>query len=42
MKLIEQTKVKVSGISIEYPIDKVNEAIEDTLSNKIMKAFIKL
>ena len=42
MKLISQRNVKVSGISVEYPVKKLNEAIEDTLSNKIMKAFIKL
>lgn len=40
--LIEQKKVKVSGLSSIYTIDKLNEAMEDTLSNKIMKAFIKI
>lgn len=42
MNLIEQKKVKVSGLSEVYSIEKLNEAVADTLSNKIMKAFIKL
>ena len=42
MDFIATRKVKVSGLSVVYPIEKLNEAISDTLSNKIMKAFIKL
>ena len=42
MNLIEEGKVKVSGISTVYPIEKLNEALNDTISNKIMKAYIKL
>lgn len=42
IRLIEQKKVKVSGLSEIYTLDKLNEAVSDTLSNKIMKAFIKL
>lgn len=42
MDLIAKREVKVSGLSIVYPIEQLNEAIADTLSNKIMKAFIKL
>ncbi len=42
MQLIEEGKVRVSGISTVYPLEKINEAISDTISNKIMKAYIKL
>lgn len=42
MRLIEEGKVRVDGLSSIYPIEGINDAINDTLSNKIMKAFIKL
>lgn len=42
MELIEKGKVKVSGLSSVYSIEELNEAIADTRSNKIMKAFIKI
>ena len=42
IKFIEQGKVKVSGLSKVYSLENLNEAVSDTLSNKIMKAFIKL
>lgn len=42
MRLIEEGKVKVAGLSTVYPIEKLNEAIADTTSNKIMKAYITL
>ena len=42
MYLIQSKRVKVSGISTEYPLEKLNNAIIDTLSNRIMKAYIKL
>lgn len=42
MRFIEQGKVKVSGLSTIYNINDINQAIEDTRANKIMKAFIKL
>lgn len=42
MYLIRSKKVKVAGISTEYTLDKLNNAIIDTLSNRIMKAYIKL
>lgn len=42
MQFIEQGKVKVSGLSTTYNIDDINDAIIDTRTNKIMKAFIKL
>ena len=42
MQLIEEGKVKVAGISSVYPLEKLNEALNDTVSNKIMKAYIEL
>lgn len=42
MRLIESGKVKVAGISSVYPIEGINDALNDTLSNKIMKAYITL
>ena len=42
MKLIENKLVKVDGLSTEYELKDLNQAIEDTISNKIMKAYIKL
>ncbi len=42
MKLLEERRVKVAGISTIYPIEKLNDALHDTISNKIMKAYIQL
>ncbi len=42
MKLIESGKVRVDGLSTIYPLEKLNDAMKDTLSNNIMKAYIKL
>lgn len=42
MYLIHSKKVKVAGISTEYPLDRLSNAIIDTLHNKIMKAYIKI
>ena len=42
MTLLSDGRVRVSCISTIYPIEEINEAIEDTLSNKIMKAYIAL
>ncbi len=40
--LLEERKVKTEGLLTEYPIEGLNDAVNDTLSNKIMKAYIKL
>ena len=42
MNMLEEGKVRVDGISSVYPIEGINDAVNDTLANKIMKAFIKL
>lgn len=39
---LQNNRVKVHGLTTVYPLEQINEAIEDTLSNKIMKAYIKL
>ena len=42
LELLETHAVKVDGLSIIYRLDEVQQAIEDTKSNKIMKAYIKV
>ncbi len=42
MQLLEKNRVKVNGISEIYSINDINNALKDTTSNKIMKAYIKL
>ncbi len=42
MNLLESGRVKVSGLSSVYNLEDINTAISETVSNKIMKAFIKI
>ena len=42
LELLRNKEVKVDGLSTVYPLDKVQKAINDTLDNKIMKAYIKI
>lgn len=42
LELLKTGKVKVSGISTVYKLDDIQKAFDDTISNKIMKAYIKL
>lgn len=42
LKLLEEGKVIVKNISTEYPMDKIQQAFDDTITNKIMKAYIKI
>lgn len=42
MNLLKEGKVNVKEISTVYTLDKLNQALEDTISNKIMKAYIKI
>lgn len=42
LELLASKKVKVSGLSTVYPLEKVQKAINDTVDNKIMKAYIKV
>lgn len=41
LELLKNKEVKVDGLSTIYPLDKIQKAINDTLDNKIMKAYIK-
>lgn len=40
--LLVTKKVDVQGLTTVYPLDKIQEAFEDTISNKILKAYIKI
>lgn len=42
LELLRTKRVKVDGLSTVYPLDKVQKAVNDTVSNKIMKAYIKI
>lgn len=41
-ELLTSGKVNVKGLTTVYPIEHVQEAFEDTMSNKIFKAYIKI
>ena len=42
LKLLTDGKVKVSELSTVYNLEDIEQAFEDTMSNKIMKAYIKV
>lgn len=42
LELLADKAVKVSGLSTVYPLEKVQKAINDTVDNKILKAYIKV
>lgn len=42
LDLLAKKEVKVGGLSTVYPLDNVQKAINDTLDNKILKAYIQL
>ncbi len=41
-ELLKNKEVKVKGLSTQYPLQQVQKAINDTLENKILKAYIKV
>ncbi len=41
-RLIAEEMVNVKGLTTVYPLEKVQEAFDDTISNKIFKAYIKI
>lgn len=41
-ELLKAKEVKVSGLSTEYPLENLQKAINDTLANEILKAYIKI
>ena len=42
LELLRTNKVKVKGLSTTYALDDIQKAFDDTISNKIMKAYIKI
>ena len=40
--LLTSHKVNMKGLTTVYPLDKVQQAFEDTVTNKILKAYIKI
>ena len=42
LELLSHGKVNVKGISTVYNLSEVQQAIDDTVANKIMKAYIKI
>ena len=42
LKLLTNKKVRVDNLTTEYDLENLQQAIEDTLSNKIMKAYIRI
>ena len=41
-RLLTSKKVNVKGLTTVYPFDNIQQAFEDTVSNKILKAYIKM
>ncbi len=42
LELLADKSVKVSGLSTVYPLENIQKAINDTVENKILKAYIKI
>jgi threonine dehydrogenase-like Zn-dependent dehydrogenase len=42
LELLKNGKVKVSGLSTVYKLDDIQKAFDDTMANKIMKAYINI
>lgn len=42
LELLKTKEVKVNGLSDIYPLEKVQKAINDTVENKILKAYIEI
>jgi len=41
-ELLKDRKIKTDNLTTIYPLEKIQEAFEDTISNKIFKAYIKI
>lgn len=41
-KFLSDKVIKVDGISTIYPLDNLEQAVDDTVTNKIFKAYIKI
>lgn len=42
LELLKNKEIKVKGLSTVYPLENLQKAINDTLDNKILKAYIKI
>lgn len=42
LELLKSKKIKVKGLSTSYPLDKIQKAVDDTVTNKILKAYIEI
>ena len=42
LELLRDKEVKVSGLSSFYQLENIQKAVEDTVSNKILKAYIEM
>ena len=42
LELLKTGKVVVKGLSTEYKLDDIEKAFEDTMANRIMKAYISV
>jgi len=42
LELLKTKQVKVKGLSTVYPLENIQKAVNDTVENKILKAYIKL
>lgn len=42
LQLLKNQDVKVKGLSTQYNFDSIQQAVNDTINNKILKAYIKI
>lgn len=42
LDLLKNKEVKVKNLSTDYPLDSIQKAVNDTIENKILKAYIKI
>lgn len=42
LELLRTKQVKVKGLSTVYALDEINQAFDDTISNKILKAYVEV
>lgn len=40
--MLLENSVKTDGMAVKYPLENINDAVQDTITNQIMKAYIEL
>ena len=40
--MLLENSVKTDGMTVKYPLENINDAVQDTITNQIMKAYIEL